>query len=313
MDKFFNCFNTVVYLSNVLLVEELFLLFLIVASIIFALVLFFVFYFSRKYKSKSNEEIPEQNHGNRKFEIGMTLLVTSIVAVFFVLTVKAMRQIQNIPEKPEPDLIITGHQWWWEAQYPKSGVITANEIHVPIKKNILLQLNSEDVIHSWWVPKLGRKMDMIPGVNNYMWLYADEVGEYLGGCSEFCGDQHGRMRIRVIAQSAEDFKQWQTDQLQPVASVSEGLFLEGKQLFEEKTCISCHRIKGSKTVSDIGPDLSHFASRKMMLADFKINNRQNLKAWLKAPSKIKEGAKMPDYILTEHELEALTVYINHLK
>ena len=117
-----------------------------------------------------------------------------------------MNEIQTIPDNPKPDIVITGHQWWWEAEYPDSKVITANVVHIPAGKKILLALNSADVIHSWWVPELGRKIDMIPALTNYMWMYAEKPGEYLGTCSEFCGAQHARMRIRVIADSQENFE-----------------------------------------------------------------------------------------------------------
>lgn len=290
---------------------NLFLYFAIVATIIFFLVVFFVTFYTRKYREKG--KVPAQDGGSEKFEVLMLALATGLTIFFLVLTFSAMKDIQTIPENPKPDLELTGHQWWWEARYPESGVITANEIHIPVGKKILLKLNSADVIHSWWVPELGRKMDMIPGMDNYMWLYAKEEGEFVGSCSEFCGTQHARMRIRVIAQSEKGFTAWKKQQLQPVATSSDLLFEKGKKLFEERTCTNCHAINGTVHMANIGPNLTHFAGRKRFLADMKDNTEGNLRAWLKDPQQVKSGAKMPNFIFSDDDLDALVAYINRLK
>ena len=213
-----------------------------------------------------------------------------------------MQQIQDIPENPKPDLVITGHQWWWEAKYPQSGVLTANEIHIPVGKRILLEVNSADVIHSWWVPALGRKIDMIPGLKNYIWLYADKPREYLGACSEFCGIEHARMRIRVVADTEEDFKKWTESQLEPVITQATPLFDKGKALFEQKTCTNCHGINGTPFSENIGPNLTHFGSRKRFLSDMKPVTRENLKEWLTNPQNVKPGVKMPNFIFNPDEI-----------
>lgn len=299
--------------TNVELIDQLFVYFLIVAGIIFFLVVFYIFYYLHKYNAKKRPDIPPQREGSVKIEIFLTALATTITAVFVYLTISTMGKVQNIPENPKPFLQVTGHQWWWEARYPNSGAITANQIHIPTGKKILLQLNSADVIHSWWVPELGQKMDMIPRNTNYMWLYAEKEGEYLGTCSEFCGQGHARMRIRVIAQKPEDFKVWQTQQLQPVATNTDATFLEGKKLFEQKTCTNCHAINGTPYDKDIGPNLTHFASRKRFLGDMKVNDTENLTAWLQHPQKVKAGAHMPNFIFSKDELNALVTYIHNLK
>ncbi|WP_026449662.1 cytochrome c oxidase subunit II [Aequorivita capsosiphonis] len=299
--------------TNVELINNLFIYFLVVAAIIFFLVVFYIFYYLYKYNSEKRPDLPEQREGSVKVEIFLTSLATTITAVFVYLTISTMGKVQNIPENPEPFLQITGHQWWWEAKYPNSGVTTANQIHIPVGKKVLLQLNSADVIHSWWVPELGRKMDMIPGNTNYMWLYADKEGEYLGTCSEFCGQAHARMRIRVTAQNPKDFEAWQTQQLKPVATSENSNFIEGKRLFEQKTCTNCHAINGTPYQANIGPNLTHFASRKRFLADMKINNKENLKEWLEDPQKVKSGAHMPNFIFSKKELNALVTYIHNLK
>jgi cytochrome c oxidase subunit 2 len=262
---------------------------------------------------KKRPERPSQKSGNGNVEYFLATLVTIITGVFVYLTIVTMGKVQTIPENPKPFLEITGHQWWWEAKYPNSGVVTSNQIYIPTGKKILLKLNSADVIHSWWVPELGRKMDMMPGRDNYMWFYADKEGEYLGACSEFCGVQHARMRIRVTALNPEAFEVWEQQQLRPVATSNTKDFLKGKQLFETKTCTNCHAINGTDFKENIGPNLTHFASRKRFLADMKVNNEKNLRAWLTNPQDVKPGAKMPNFILSESEVDALFAYLNYLK
>ncbi len=257
----------------------LFWSFIIVAAIILGLVIFFTYRYTSKYKAKSASDQPPKGTISHKFEIFALILSFLITAFFMFFTVQSMNEIQTIPDNPKPDIIITGHQWWWEAKYSDSKVITSNEVHIPAGKKVLLALNSADVIHSWWVPELGRKMDMIPGLTNYMWMYAEKPGEYLGTCSEFCGMQHARMRIRVIADDEATFKKWQEDQLQPVIVHGTALFEKGKKLFEQKTCTNCHAINGTSYNENIGPNLTHFASRERFLGDFKEVNAANLREW----------------------------------
>lgn len=299
--------------SNVELIDHLFLYFLVVAGIIFLLVVGYITYYLIKYNSERRPEMPPQLEGSIAVEIFLTSLAVAVTSVFVFLTISTMGKVQNIPEHPEPFLQITGHQWWWEARYPKSGVVTANQIHIPVGEKVLLQLNSSDVIHSWWVKELAQKMDMIPGNTNYIWMYAAHEGEYLGTCSEFCGQGHARMRIRITAQNPEDFKQWEHQQLLPLANNDNPLVIRGRELFEQKTCTNCHSLSGTDYSMDIGPNLAHFASRKRFLADMKDNNNDNLKAWLRDPQEVKPGAHMPNFILSTSELDALVAYITTLK
>ena len=294
-------------------IHKLFIYFGIAAAGIFGTVIFCTIYFARKYRERPGDDVPEQSHGNRKFEIGMTLLSFAITVVFFILTINTMNAVQKVPDNPQPDIIITGHQWWWEAEYTKSGVITANEVHVPAGKHVLLQLNSDDVVHSWFVPKLGRKMDLIPGRNNYLSIYADKPGVYTGGCNEFCGAEHAWMRIRVIAQTKDDFDSWTVKQLQPAVSEGNALFQRGKRIFEKRTCTNCHAIRGSGAKGGIGPDLTHFASRDYFLSNIKRNTKANVRNWLAHPKEIKPGANMPNFILDKEELSALETYLSNLK
>lgn len=299
--------------TNVELIHNLSVYFIVAASTVFALVAGFIIYYLFKYRESKNPGTPEQLEGSQKVEISLTIVATLLTALFAYLTLTTIQKVHDIPENPKPFMTITGHQWWWEVHYNESGAITANQIHIPTGKKILLALKSADVIHSFWVQKLGPKLDMIPGNTNHLWIYAEKPGEYLGTCSEFCGTQHANMRIRVTAQSPEDFKNWQDHQLNPVVSTGDSLFLKGKHLFEQKTCTSCHAINGTSNTQNIGPNLTHFASRKRFLADMKENNEENVRAWLENPQHVKHGARMPNFIFSDNELDALVAYIDGLK
>ena len=305
------------YLNSILLrwdsVDNLNLIFIVISSIIFLLVVFFIFYYLRKYSRKANPGIPEQDEGGGRLEIILGVLTTLLVGFFLYFTLDVMQQIQTIPENPKPELIVTGHQWWWEAEYPGDGILTANEIHIPVGKKVLIGLTSADVIHAWWVPTLGRKIDMAPGMMNYIWLYHDEPGEFLGVCSEFCGVQHARMRIRVHVDTEEDYAAWKKSQLKPVVETGNSKFLKGKELFEEKTCINCHGINGTAYAENIGPNLTHFGSRKRFLGDDRDNNEENLRAWIHNPQDVKVGVKMPNFIFSQEEEDALVEYLKNLK
>ncbi|MDT0641804.1 cytochrome c oxidase subunit II [Zunongwangia sp. F363] len=295
-------------------IKELFIYFLIAASIILGLVAFFTAYYSWKYrKRKDDEQEPEQIHDNKKLEFSLIAVALSLVTLFFVLTINGMNKIQDIPEDPHPDILITGHQWWWEAEYSEDGLITANEIHVPTGKELIIQFNSDDVIHSWWVPAIGRKMDLVPGVDNYLSVKVEKEGIYWGSCSEFCGAQHGWMRIRLIAHSPEDFERWKRRQLEPKQRLDEELFKKGEQLFSSKACTSCHAISPTASIPAVGPNLANFGSRKYFLSNIKLNTEINLKAWLRDPGKVKSSAKMPDMLLDEDQIAALTHYLENLK
>jgi len=218
------------------------------------------------------------------------------------------------PPPPSPDLVVTGHQFWWQANYPASGVVTANEIHIPTGKALSMRLDSKDVLHEFWVPKLNRKMTTVPGQNNHIWLQADKPGVYLGTCSEFCGTQHAWMRIVVVAEEPSKFEQWQQAQLRSSQAPTSDTAVKGLALFQTSTCISCHAIHGV-TGADAGvaPDLTHVASRKQLGAGILENTPANVRLWLKSPQHIKPGALMPDFNYTDKQLDQLTEYLETLR
>jgi cytochrome c oxidase subunit 2 len=211
------------------------------------------------------------------------------------------------------EIEVKGHQWWWEVRYPGEGIVDANEIHLPVGKRIRVKLMSEDVIHSFWVPQLSRKMDAIPGHDNYFWIGASEAGVYQGRCTEFCGMVHAWMNFKVYTHDEEDFQAWVAEKVVTPAAPSEALAVAGRQLFETATCINCHAIAGTGGTAVIAPDLTHFASRKEIGGGVLENSRENLETWLRDPQALKPGCKMPNFKLDEDQLAQMVAYLETLK
>ncbi len=295
-------------------INRLFLDFVILSAVILGIVAFMVIGGVILFRSSRRKGEPKQIFGNRGLELLWTLVPFIIVIILFFMALNVMKKINEpIVSGQKPDIVIIAHQWWWDMRYPKLNVITANELHIPINKQLLMRIESADVIHSWWVPALGRKTDAIPGRMNYAWIEADSVGEYAGTCSEYCGTEHAWMRIKVIAQTDDNFRKWikreQADANQP----TDTLGIRGENIFQQKTCGSCHAISGTEAHAHIGPDLSHLASRETLLSGIKTNTRENLKKWLEDPQKVKKGSNMPDFLMSDEEINALTDYLEQLR
>lgn len=247
---------------------------------------------------------------NKKWEFLMIGVPSVLICIFFFLSATTLSNIHGNTENKNPDVVITAHQWWWQAHYPNENVTTANEIHLPAGKKVLLKLLAADVVHDWWIPQFGSKMDMVPTQDNYLWLTIKQPGEYYGVCSEFCGAQHTNMRIKVVAQSNEDFQQW----LMAQQKLNESNNNPAANLFVAKTCGNCHTIDGLQGANGItGPNLTHIGSRKTLLAGVLDNSEENLERWIDHPQKIKPGANMPDFLLDENEVKALAAYLYSLK
>src|SRR5437870_3550913 len=229
----------------------------VVFALIFVIVTGAIIYAVFRFQARAGEPDPRQIPGNRKVEIAWTIIPFSIVIFLFVITLSAMKRADP-PPAPAPDLVITGHQFWWQVDYPGSGVITANEIHIPTGKALSVRLDSADVLHEFWVPKLTRKMSNVPGQPNHIWLQADKPGDYIGQCSEFCGTQHAWMRILVVAEEPSKFEEWQRAQLQPGQAATSDTTAKGLALFKTSTCINCHAIRGVAGADlRVAPDLTH--------------------------------------------------------
>jgi cytochrome c oxidase subunit 2 len=271
------------------------------------------------WRFRHREEIPKQNFGSHRSEIywlvGPVIIVLWLAAVSanLVLTLNAVPLAHPPDEGHEADLVVTGHQWWWRIDYPDSGLVGANEIHIPTGKKLRVRLDSKDVIHCFWVAQLARKMDAIPGRENYLWLQADKPGVYQGRCAEYCGTQHAWMNFLVIAHTPEDYEQWRIQHHIQPAAPQESPAVAGKALFMSLTCSQCHNIKGTEAKADFAPDLTYLASRKQIGGGVIENTPENLRRWLLDPQALKPGCKMPDFKLTDEHLDQLVAYLETLK
>ena len=285
----------------------------IVFVLIFVIVTGAIIYAVLRFRGRDGEPDPKQVAENKTVEIIWTVIPFLIVVFLFGLTIHAMN-LADPPPPPSPDLVVTGHQFWWQANYPASGVVTANEIHIPAGKALSVRLDSKDVLHEFWVPKLNRKMTTVPGQRNHIWLQADKPGAYIGQCSEFCGTQHAWMRILVVADGPAEFQKWQQAQLEPGRTPTTDSAAKGLALFQTSTCINCHAIRGV-TGADAGvaPDLTHVGSRQQLGSGILENTPANMRLWMKSPQHIKPGILMPDFSLTDEQLDQLAEYLSSLR
>jgi cytochrome c oxidase subunit II len=287
-------------------ISNLFVGTLIFLSAILILVSFLVIYAVIRYRDRPGAPDPEQKFGSRKLEITWTVVPILSLVVLSGFMVRAMSASDPPTADAKPDLRIVAHQWWWEIIYLKSGVTTANEIHIPVGKRLLVDFRSVDVIHDFWVPALGRKIDIIPGHPNRLWIEADHGGTYLGACAEFCGNEHAWMRIMVIADSPDDFAAWVKQQADiPPKPVTADEQL-GAKIYRENICTNCH-------LRSVGPDLTHIASRRTLAAGAPENTPENLAAWLHDPDDFKPGSNMPNFKLSPGDVRALVAFLETQK
>lgn len=292
-------------------IAGVFSLVLAIAAVVFLVVLMGVVYSVVRYRSRGiTAEEPKQIFGSRKLEALWTVVPLLIVTGLFIVTVRAMVLIDAPQDSGRhPDLVITGHQWWWEARYP-NGVVATGDIHIPAARRLLARIESADVIHDFWAPNLGRKMDAVPGRWSYIWLEADTPGTYEGTCSEFCGAQHAWMRFRVTAEPDETFQTWlKNEERATVDDVPNS----AERLFGNKGCAKCHTVVATQPSSGKGPSLAHLASREFLGGGISRNTPENLTLWLTDPQAAKPGNRMPNTPLTTEERRALLVYLESLR
>ncbi|HEY5368141.1 MAG TPA: cytochrome c oxidase subunit II [Hanamia sp.] len=296
-------------------INRLFNYFNVAAAGMLLLVIFLIVYICIKFRQKKGDtDEPVQTAHNNKLEAAMIGGPVLLLAFFFYQTLATMNAVSpSIPKNRQPDIVIIGHQWWWEVDYPGANVVAANEVHLPVGKQLLMEMRSADVIHDWWVPQLGNKMDLVPNDPNYLWLNINKPGKYIGACSEFCGAQHAWMRINVIAQSESDFNKWLAANATAAVQPSDELAMKGAELIQSKSCGSCHRIAGTAATSNVGPDLTHLASRQTLLTGLMENNETNLFKWISHPQQIKPGAHMPDFNMDKDSVNAIVHYLEELK
>lgn len=288
---------------------------------IFAITGSLYFYTLFRFRSRPGDEdrVPEQLHGNTALEIGLIGVFVVLLAIITVPNVRALFVMEDIPSREDADLTVEvwGYQWWWGFEYPGHEVRTANEMHIPVGKKIRVELYSDNVIHSFWVPKIAGKLDVIPNQVNVMWIQADEAGEYWGQCAELCGASHANMRFKLIAHEPDDFKAWVEANRGPARPVTTEANAEavarGEQAFLQSACIGCHRVSGTHSVGLSGPDLSHFGSRTLLGSGMLENNHENLVDWIMRPQEIKPGNIMPPVVADRDTAEAIASYLLSLK
>ena len=270
----------------------------------------------RRRKTDDGNE-PAQVYGSNKIEIAWTVIPVLIVIVLSMATARAVVEVQN--KRMPPDALpvtVIGHQWWWEFRYPKLGIVTANELHVPLSTTAkpattALTLQSADVAHSFWVAQLAGKTDLIPGITNLMWIDPRQEGVFLGNCAEYCGTQHANMLLRVIVEPQADFEKWAA--AEKMDAVSDPQMESARARFLSLSCVNCHTVRGTSAVGTFGPDLTHLMSRATLGSGVVPNTVENLRAWVKDPQAMKRGNLMPNMQLNTRELDEVVNYLATLK
>jgi cytochrome c oxidase subunit 2 len=240
--------------------------------------------------------------------IGGLLVPVAILAVLAVVTVRTTTEVRQ-PEQGELVVDVEAHDWWWEVRYPASGVVTANEIHVPVGRQVAVRIRSADVIHSFWVPQLAGKIDAVPGQRNVLRFTAERAGVYRGECAEFCGIQHANMNFLVVAEEPARFGQWEQTEVQGAGLPTSDATARGRLVFERESCAGCHTIRGTSATGTLGPDLTHIGSRRTLGAATVPNNTGNLTGWIEDAQAYKPGNKMPPIQLDLADLRALVAYL----
>lgn len=280
-------------------------IFLVVAGILTVVVL--------RFRERDPRALPAQVRGNPRLELTWTLLPALVLALIAAETVPAIFRSQAAAPPDALRVRVVGRQWWWEFEYPELGIRTATELHLPVGRPVVLELTSEDVIHAFWVPRLGGKRDAIPGRVNRLLLTPEVPGEYPGQCAEFCGESHANMRHRAVVHPPGGFEAWVARQQAPPPEPPEDSpAARGRAVFLTRPCAGCHTVQGTSG-GRLGPDLTHVASRSTLAGGLLPNRPEVLRAWIQDPRGLKPGALMPAVPLGEPELEALVAYLESLR
>jgi len=299
-------------------------IFLIVEGVL----LYNVYRFRRRGAQPAGSE-PPQVYGSNPIEIAWTAAPTLIVVILILVIARTTWEVRANPDAPPPGsrplrVTVVGRQWWWEYVYTSYdgrdlGVVTANELHVPAsnpaatgeRRPTYLALQSAVVAHSYWVPRLAGKTDLIPGKTNTMWFETDRRQLFLGQCAEFCGTQHANMLLRVYVDAPEDFERWLGNESKPAAD--EPAARQGRDAFLSQSCVNCHRVRGTPAAGTYGPDLTHLMSRQTLAAGMRPNTPEELRCWVADPQKIKPGCLMPSFKLSDRDLDLIVGYLLTLK
>lgn len=300
-------------------IKETSILVLAICGVIFSVVAGLLIYTIIRYRHRTGDEVsePPQIYGSNQIETAWTVLPILIVFVLILVTSRTIADVQN--RKPPTGAVhatVVGHQWWWEIRYPELGIVTANELHVPASTEdshqpTFLKLQSADVAHSFWVPQLNGKTDLIPNRENNMWIAPTEPGTYLGNCAEYCGTQHARMLLRVVVQTRNEFERWVKEQQQ--AAAEDPGAAEGRKIFFGNSCVSCHAIRGTSAKGVFGPDLTHLMSRQTLASGAVPNLHETLRTWIRDPQQVKAGCLMPNMQLNDKEVDQIVAYLETLR
>ena len=289
-----------------------------ITGAIFILVAGLLLFVVIRFRARGNDVAsePPQVYGSNQVELAWTVIPVLIVVVLFLATARVIFAIQDAP-KPQSalDVTVIGHQFWWEFRYPKLGIVTANELHIPVSSPVhpiptYLKLLSADVDHSFWVPELAGKTDLIPNRVNQLWIDPLQTGLYLGQCAQFCGIEHAKMLIRVYVDTPDDFAAWARNQRQ--SGNQDPRAEAGRHAFETLSCMNCHTIAGTAATGRFGPDLTHLMSRSTIASGIVVNNAKNLRDWIKDPDQLKTGCLMPAMQLSDEQLDELVAYLSTL-
>jgi len=292
---------------------------LVITGVIFAAVVCLLVYSVIKFRRRSDDDgsEPPQVYGSNPLELAWTVIPVLIVLVLFLATARVIHAIQDAPKPPAAlEVTVIGHQFWWEFRYPALGVVTANELHVPVSDPArptptFLTLLSADTDHSFWVPQLNGKTDLIPNRVNSTWIEPHQTGMFLGQCAQYCGTQHAKMLLRVYVDSREQFDRWVEQERKP-AERNEAVSA-GRRIFETTACINCHVISGTVANGLFGPDLTHLMSRETIGSGAAPNTHDNLRLWVHTPDAIKPGSLMPAMNLNDQDLDAIVAYLETLR
>jgi cytochrome c oxidase subunit II len=267
-------------------------------------------------RSQEDSVLPSEIALSRSVGIAVGVTVTILIALL-TASVWTGRTVGSLQASSAVTIALTGHQWWWEVQYedavPSRRVVTANEIHIPVNRPIVFKVTSRDVIHSFWIPNLQGKRDLIPGYTTAVWLQADRRGVFRGQCAEFCGMQHSHMALDVVAESDQDFERWLDAMRQPGRDSPDSGARRGRDVFMQARCATCHTIRGSDAGGQIAPDLTHIATRSTLGAGTLPNKPENLAAWIQDSQRMKPGNQMPPNSLAADDLQALVAYLETLR
>ena len=288
-------------------------IFLIVIGLLLA-----AFLRGKRATSDTPPEIENLDEGRKWPILGGILLPLVVLGIVFGYNIYTLAAIENPYGKPDVQIDVVGRRWWWEVKYPDEGVVTANEIHIPVGKPVEIDLRTVDVIHSFWVPELHGKMDLIPRRINKIVIQADKAGVYRGECAEFCGLQHAHMGFMVVAQSQADYESWVQAQSQSAAEPADPAAQQGQKVFMSVGCVFCHTVRGlddkeiDRSGIDLGPDLTHLDSRLTIAGASLTKNKGNLAGWVIDAQHVKPGSLMPEMHMSSEELQALLAYLQSL-